>query len=355
LPGQVYIGSSGYPSGGYPTAPADHITITNFIICYKCPEPGGAFTLGFTADTNVLISNNQIGPACCGTTCDPTCSTATAPNASPTLIGGGGGGEGDAQNITFTGNTLLGVTDNASGTVWPAALGPPPQHACSNNNYCHDDCAHFNSGLINLVVINNVMYNCYAQGIFIEDDEGDHILNGVTIVNNYVGGGNAGIGALLNAAPDAGAQGAWIFAFNTSELGVGMSRVGTGPGFSLTVIGNYGIYGFHDDGGNSVGCAWVPANGTFTIDYNAWYTSNSGNSAPCGSHDVSTSQTNLNVVDPRAWPSNDLNTNFDLNGTGTIANRVVPASVCSTYVMTDIHGKPRPTAYACDAGADQTG
>jgi hypothetical protein len=286
-------------------------------------------------------------------TCNPTCASSTAPNGSPTRIGGGGGGEGDARNITITGNTLLGVTDNAGGQ-WPPALGPPPQTACRDNNYCHDDCAHFNSGLVNLVVTDNVMYNCFAQGIFIEDDEGDGVVNGVTVINNYVGGGNSGIGAVLNATPDTGARGAWVFAFNTSALSIGMTRLGTGPGFSLRVVGNYGIYAFHDDSGNNVGCNWTPQNGTYTQDYNVWYTSALGNDQACGPHDVFSSQTSLDVVDPNDWAQNDLGTNYDL-APGSPAADLVPASICDSYITTDIHNTPRPTTNPCDAGAFEAG
>jgi hypothetical protein len=345
LPGHVYIGSSGPPQ-----AAADHITIANFVVCDKCPDPGGDADLQVTADTNVTIAANQIGPACCGNTCEPTCGSSTTPNGSPTLIIAGGGQEGDARNITITGNTLYGVTDNAGGEWSTSALGPPPQNACTNNDYCHDDCAHFNSGLVNLVVTDNAMYNCYAQGIFIEDDEGDGIVNGVTIENNYVDSPSAAIGALLNAAPDTGAQGTWIFAFNTTSSGIGMSRTGTGPGFSLAVIGNYGNHSFQDDGGNDMGCGWKPQNGTLTIDYNAWHGAGPG-SRRCGANDASPGSA-LRVVDAGDWGQNDLGTNFDLSGTSIAIDRV-PAQVCRSYVTADIHGNPRPTTGSCDAGADQ--
>lgn len=350
LPGHIYIGCCSYDASQ--SGPGDHITVENFVVCHLCPDPGGTQDIQVTFDTNVLIANNQIGPTCCGMTCNPTCLTSTTPNGSPTLINAGGGGEGMAQNITFTGNTLLGITDNAGGQ-WPAALGPPPQNACSDNNVCHDDCAHFNSPLTNLVVTDNTMYNCWAQGIFIEDDEGTGVVNGVTIENNYVGGGNSGIGALLNAKPDTGAQGRWIFAFNTSQQGVGMSREGTGPGFSLTVVGNYGVYAFHDDNGNNIGCNWAPQNGSYMQQYNTWYTSTFGNNQACNATEVLSPQTGLDVVNPNDWTQNDLGTNYDLV-TGSPAVGVVPASVCQQYVSTDIHGKPRPTTGFCDAGAFQS-
>jgi hypothetical protein len=348
LPGKVYIGSSGPPQ-----VAADHITITNFVVCHDCPDPGGTFDVSFTADTNVTISNNQIGPTCCGMTCNPTCASSTTPNASPTLIGGGGGGEGDARNITITGNTLYGVTDDANGEWSTAALGPAPQNACTNNNYCHDDCVHLNSGLVNLVVTDNAMYNCHAQGIFIEDDEGDGIVNGVTIENNYVDSPSAAIGALLNPAPDTGAQGTWIFAFNTTNSQIGMSRTGTGPGFSLWVIGNYGDYGFHDDNGNNTGCGWTPQNGSLTMNDNAWYGTGPGGNTPCGANDVSTGSA-LGVVDANDWGQNDLGTNFDLSG-NSIASDLVPTAVCRNYVTADIHGNPRPSTGSCDAGAFEAG
>jgi hypothetical protein len=332
---------------------ADHITLMNLRVCNACPDPGNG-TIELAATTNFTLSDNVIGPVCCGLDSN------NNPSASPTelLIGNRDGftvaADGLIEDNEFLGETRCGVADAATSCpqgLWPtSALGAPPQSNC--NTSCHGDAVH-DMGDNNTAYINNVFYDAQAQGIFLEAAHGP--ISNMTLVGNMVDS----LAACGICAASGTSYGHWVIAFNTTDAGIGFQEIPDGagvlwqPGFSADIVGNIGPQGNKGTNTDPNGCSDTTY---LHYSYNLWVNGGGSNFAPCGTGDVVPGWTALSqiVVNSGDWNSSppDNSTNYDLRAATAAAN-LVPAVTCNSYTTSDLHATPRPSSGFCDAGAYQ--
>ena len=213
------------------------------------------------------VSYSQLGPICCGNTCDPTCETSTtAGSGSPVVYAPQGTnlanpGARTGRYVAFVHNTVLGET-HLPDTYWPTAdLGPAPQGTCSA---CHTDCAQI-TVQDHIIIDYNYFYNCQTQSMFF-DSTGGGWDSGEVIGNFSNATGSGGISFLGNGGI---LSGNWIFAFNTTNAALGASgnSAADAGNPTLTYIGNYGPFSWSENGQNHEDCAsWVAATPGVTVN-----------------------------------------------------------------------------------------
>ena len=99
----------------------DNITLTNLQICNACPDQGNG-TIELASAQNVTITNNRLGPVCCGLLPDGTEGSSPAE-----LIIGNRANTPVSTNVNIANNLFMGEI-RLSSLFWPtAALGPAPQ------------------------------------------------------------------------------------------------------------------------------------------------------------------------------------------------------------------------------------
>jgi uncharacterized cupredoxin-like copper-binding protein len=344
LPGQIAVPACYDDQNVNNDILPDHITLTYLQLEVGSPDPGNG-AINSASPTNLTISQDRIGPLCCGNPCpsatdchgvfDPTLSASTY----EILIGHHVGERSneqikDAVNLTITANDLEGETHLAS--LWPAAAyGPPPQDDCGP---CHGDGVAITSAQ-RLVFTYNRMMHSGSQGLFLEYDCCGGNSRDATIVGNYLDS----LGSCSWCTAASTAHGSWLIAFNTSNAGAGFQGTDFPADFSAQLVGNYGLAMKGNDG-NPNGCS---DKAFLHYSYNVWTNDGGASNQPCGPGDIVVPT--LTVVHRGDWPDNA--TNFDLPAARTPTDELVPASMCTPITTFDLHGTTRPSATNCEAGA----
>jgi parallel beta-helix repeat protein len=311
----------------------DHIVIDgNWINVGK--KLGGCCSILLHAAQNVTISNNTIGPTCCG---------ADVPSSPEGIrIGKPSSAAADctteACNITITNNLMQFISDNA--THWPVSgFGSAPEATCANSSLCHQDAIHIWG--CELCHINyNRLYGNACTGIFLEGTSGstmssmEMIGNAITAMANQC---NGGVGVNFVGS---GWSGTWNIKFNSfgSQLNMVFNTSST---FTLNLIGNYGaLYTQRATGGNA-GCTGAfPATVTAVYRYNAWT-----NGFNCDGTDAIGATPSWFSYAAAPAVGQDMHLN------GGPAVDFVPAAVTGGCPATDFDGDIPGSP--CNAGADQ--
>ena len=311
-----------------------NITLTNLQICNACPDQGNG-TIELASAQNVTITNNRLGPVCCGLLPDGTEGSSPAE-----LIIGNRANTPVSTNINIANNLFMGEI-RLSSLFWPtAALGPAPQGDC---NSCHTDAVHVLGGK-NLSFVNNIFYNSQTSVLFLEDVNGQ--FTNITIVGNYLDS----LGACGLCVHARATRGNWLVAFNTSNAGMGFSGTDFPSDARVQLIGNYGPLGNKGADLNSNRCS-VGAP-TLAYQYNVWTNDGGASNMACGTGDAVIAS--LLVTHRGNWAASppDNGVNYDL-GPATAADDRVPASTCTSVTSVDLHGTSRGSNGKCDAGADE--
>jgi hypothetical protein len=276
-----------------------------------------------------VISNNTIGPVCCGTGTDSPEGIRIVPQS---------------NNVTISNNLIQYVSRDCG--YWPSSgWGSCPGTTC--NPACHTDGIHI-WGLTNGHIIGNRIYADDCQGIYIEHP-GNETLGPIDVIDNAVGplAESCGSAGIKIHADNATVQGTWTIAFNS---GAEALEIGSFSGCSpctFNLIGNYMPLFTLDSGGNDAGCN--PPNVAVNYSYNVWTFVNGGTNTACGSHDIYTGAGG-SFVNSTGAP----NLGVDLHTTGSVsADNYVPTGICTPVAPADFDGQVRPIGAACDAGADE--
>jgi hypothetical protein len=307
----------------------------------------GQKTNGYTVGlyTNIdgwRITNNTIGPTCCGYNAGGTSGNSpvginigkpstTAPNA---------------NNVTISNNLIQYVMRDTQ--YWPTSqFGPAPDQTCTNARGCHIDGIHI-WGLTNSTISYNRLYGVECQGIFLEPTNGS-LNSNVNIIGNAISdvvGGCSNKGIYVNAnGSTTTTSGTWNIAFNSgnSQLILTNGCGGCAAGTVWNLTGNAMTLFVTNASGNNAGCQ-VPGT-TINYSYNVWGSGGTGQA--CGANDIVSSVAFVNAADP---PSAGID--LHLGATGA-ADNFVPSAVCTAITTTDMDGQARSAGARCDAGADE--
>ena len=286
---------------------------------------------------NWTISNNTIGPMCCGVGAGDVVGIRVAITA----------GQPKNSDVTIRGNLIRGILRYCN--YWPSSVhGPCPGKTASA---VHVDGIQM-WGTSNVTIDRNRLYNVSVQGIFVSSAAGIGSNDKLTITNNLIGLSPDTSERAIELKLDTSSSltGRNTIAFNTTPDRIELDGLATQTGNpSVDIVGNVAQVYTASSPPDGPGYCFRGVSGvTLTYRYNV----ETGSVGPCGSTDV---RRGVPLANTSLLPATTMDLHLGGARGSTVADNLVPPATCAAYASRDVDGAVRPADTNCDAGGDERG